>query len=1055
MKRKYNGYAQSVGFDPIQAPDTTRRIAEQDARMLRGMEAQRSAIRQNRDQYSQGLANKNQQEQQNREQINNYDRNDRRRVQEARNQNSQMLVADQSRMATAAAINRLQPLAEFSESLSKVVTGYEEARSEQAMMEAYNQVMEQGLPTDAAQQQQQLEGIINAQDEQIQQAADGLVKRGAGPDIVFGVRSLGKSQEIGRTKALISLAGASYGDWLADQFNEDDQTQIQVGDKVLTPATATDPADRAAVRSVLRGKFLKQNGLFGAKPALLADGLAQMRQAEMDMARKDRLADAQARSDARFGAATEIFEGMISSDPGTAATNFMRDVSRTLDKGQPLGMGKARDMLFEKLKEGITSGVISQDVLDRIEETPTPDQPTKTYGERFRFQFAALREEVENELLQKSNREEANQKASMREEMKLFRQNAYTNPLTKEQFADLAKSFMTKYGEVPAELQAYGDKYTVEAMDVEELEKELDKRAREGTLTSDLLNDPRIPLTTRDKFVRFAQAGDKAADNNPGNEITKKAIEAAIKNKFITASVANAGIPYNSMTEGWAASAAYNTYKEEVTHLLQSGTLSPEEAQETARKKVMDEIAKNDPGSRFFVPDKAASGGEIVPPEFPYFMDQLTGSSSRNTQAVERSRRAIAGVTAALDNAKAQYGSSEFALDRMRLIPEPLLKKAIEDSQLPGWKPPAIAYFISEELQHKISPYEVMNRQLAAQKLGPLKVPDAVEAVKAMPSWAQQILNRQNVSYTQARRAILSSEDMTPFLNLVASQESNGYGGYDAMNTGGSNGGDTAHGSANSRNVFDRGLSEMTVGQVMSLQSEGRLHAAGRYQIIAKTLNGLMNGAYGKLPIDVNAKFDASTQDVLATALARNRISKGGDLRTELRNEWNGLKNISNTKLDQMIQVLQQTASSPYRLPGNMSARLVYHIGSRGYGSTGPHLDVKPVVRGGTSGDPNQRISKQELDNYVSVEKGGKLTPISMGTVTTDDDTKHRNRGSFGHDFAAPSGTGVYLKNGARVVSNWVDDSPKGGGSNKMIIELPDGRRYAFIHGTAAKGANA
>ena len=43
------------------------------------------------------------------------------------------------------------------------------------------------------------------------------------------------------------------------------------------------------------------------------------------------------------------------------------------------------------------------------------------------------------------------------------------------------------------------------------------------------------------------------------------------------------------------------------------------------------------------------------------------------------------------------------------------------------------------------------------------------------------------------------------------------------MNTGGSGWGvnNVAHGSANSVNVFGRGLSEMTLGEVMELQSQG------------------------------------------------------------------------------------------------------------------------------------------------------------------------------------------------------------------------------------------
>jgi hypothetical protein len=132
--------------------------------------------------------------------------------------------------------------------------------------------------------------------------------------------------------------------------------------------------------------------------------------------------------------------------------------------------------------------------------------------------------------------------------------------------------------------------------------------------------------------------------------------------------------------------------------------------------------------------------------------------------------------------------------------------------------------------------------------------------------------------------------------------------------------------------------------------------------------------------------------------------------------------------------------------PDLMNPRLAYRIGSLGYGSTGPHLDVKPVKKGSTETDRTQRYIEGTLDKFIRVRKGSKLVPLSQGTVTTDNDARHRARGSFGHDYAAPAGTEVYLTNGARVVSTFKGDQ----GTDHMIIELPDGRRFSFIHGTKA-----
>jgi murein DD-endopeptidase MepM/ murein hydrolase activator NlpD len=162
-----------------------------------------------------------------------------------------------------------------------------------------------------------------------------------------------------------------------------------------------------------------------------------------------------------------------------------------------------------------------------------------------------------------------------------------------------------------------------------------------------------------------------------------------------------------------------------------------------------------------------------------------------------------------------------------------------------------------------------------------------------------------------------------------------------------------------------------------------------------------------------------------------------------LRNEWIGLRKVPDATLQRAIAVLN--ASSPFNSPENLLPKLVYKVGNLGYGSTGPHLDVKPVKPKSLKADPGlPAITAKELDRYVFV--GPQKRPLSQGTTTTDNDQKHRNRNSFGHDFATANGTPVFLANGARVVGTYKGDQ----GTDHTIIELPDGRRYQFLHGTNA-----
>jgi hypothetical protein len=110
-----------------------------------------------------------------------------------------------------------------------------------------------------------------------------------------------------------------------------------------------------------------------------------------------------------------------------------------------------------------------------------------------------------------------------------------------------------------------------------------------------------------------------------------------------------------------------------------------------------------------------------------------------------------------------------------------------------------------------------------------------------------------------------SSPSKANLLDIIAGGEA-GKMGYDAANKG--KAGDTPEGMP--------GLSNMKIGEVMQLQGERKLFAAGRYQIIPKTLAGLMSGAYGNTGLTLNDVFDKTTQDKLAQTLIDKRLKQGG-----------------------------------------------------------------------------------------------------------------------------------------------------------------------------------
>ena len=203
-----------------------------------------------------------------------------------------------------------------------------------------------------------------------------------------------------------------------------------------------------------------------------------------------------------------------------------------------------------------------------------------------------------------------------------------------------------------------------------------------------------------------------------------------------------------------------------------------------------------------------------------------------------------------------------------------------------------------------LTPFDLMNAQLKASGHPGMDKPATEQVVDQLDPGVQRLL-RFKPSASRTNRAFQSPQVGTNngFLELVKSRESKSYGEYDAYNLGGSNGGHTAHGSGNSAkdSRYGKPLSQMTVREVMNLGSSGRIWAAGAYQFIPSTLKE--TAAYAGISLD--APFDKNTQDFLAMARARQRMSFDPGI-GGLRREWIGLTNVSDAELMKYYQQLQK-----------------------------------------------------------------------------------------------------------------------------------------------------
>jgi hypothetical protein len=142
------------------------------------------------------------------------------------------------------------------------------------------------------------------------------------------------------------------------------------------------------------------------------------------------------------------------------------------------------------------------------------------------------------------------------------------------------------------------------------------------------------------------------------------------------------------------------------------------------------------------------------------------------------------------------------------------------------------------------------------------------------------------------------------------------------------------------------------------------------------------------------------------------------------------------------------TASkTPGRNTAYMRPTLAYitsDLGSPGQ----PHLDVKQQDNPNTpQNEFRMRFGERDLDNFVVV-KDPEFGTIPVGELRKrlpgrgDSFDQHLARGSHGIDYPTAYNSQVFVRNGARIVSK---QQTKWG--SMVIIQLPDGRRFSFLHG--------
>lgn len=198
-------------------------------------------------------------------------------------------------------------------------------------------------------------------------------------------------------------------------------------------------------------------------------------------------------------------------------------------------------------------------------------------------------------------------------------------------------------------------------------------------------------------------------------------------------------------------------------------------------------------------------------------------------------------------------------------------------------------------------------------------------------------------------------------LDFIASGE----GGYNSMNQGTRNG-RIVGSTHNASEILNKNLTDMTVGEVMSQQSSGKLFAAGRYQIIPTTMSYIVK----EMNIDKEAKFDKSLQDKLGVGLIQYKRPYA----------WQYIQKQHNDESGAMLELAREWAS----LPDPATGESVYGNGNKALHSVAEVKQALNSARGGAalvSDDPNLNLASAKTPGQGDTSPEGTAAKDGTGDV--------------------------------------------------------------------------
>jgi hypothetical protein len=981
----YRGYARSVGFDPVKAPyGILDRMQEQASRNIRGMEEHRRAIKQVRDEYASGLERKLNIEQQDRDR--DYQRkvklqDNRQRAIEKNAQTSIQSALQEGQNASQV----FEKLSGFSSTISKALTEYKAAKDENDMLAGYMEAAAGGLPMERLQAAENAETLLKQTGEATEQVAEGFQARGGDPYVITNLLTGNKARDYGRLKAYMEMATSEFSGWARGQLD----------DRGITTAP-----ERTAAMPELFGEFLKQNGLFGLKADFMAPGLMKMRGAYNALIEDARKSDIVAKSSMMRD---DSLENLNRSKNGESLSEAFRAISRSYaeDGRTPVGRAKAKELIYAELAD--TTRYSDQDV-ERILSEAITDQGT-SWKDRFTRDYDDLiskrRQDSQAEFNLDQAEERRQQSAQEKELLKFVQENWSGSRDELKSIIDEAKT----QGIPTDRLQAYLAKSN-EAQNEDFWNKEFERSYNAGTLFTEDVDAAGVPVTVRETWRNRALEQERSrADAGISQETLKSAFSKEINFNLIGESTQKTPHGSSALATEYALKQFNQKFRQ------YSKTMEPAKAAEQAKNEVLNDI--NAKRNGFQVISSADAKGPRA------FYAQFTPGNH-------------AGAPNKVDIISTSKTLREFRTNpgvvSERVLTSPGVLADI-NNRIKAGKPISIPGLYKDMARGSdMSPIEILNAQLKAGGY-----------TTEVPAGFREPLN--NVLQDPRLRRILDQPMTQDRLNTAINGSGNapatvrvGPSGFQDVIALGRAAGFKFPGAMAAMWALESGYGKYHSGKNNTFNIKDR--KTGGWKNYASPLESAKDFMY----LMTDPKYAPALQaaktprqfieGIAMTYSGQERDYAGKILRVMRDNGFNP---------DQPFDA----NPNPARNTNNMRPTLAYISGNIGPTSTGAHLDVKQQDNPNT---PKNEFAREfpvnALDDFVIVQDRELGTVPLSRTPITNTFQQHVARGSHGIDYGLYSGTKIFVKNGARVISKATTQH-----GDKVVIQLPDGRRFSFLHG--------